>query len=227
MVKMFSVFSFQEGFKEFESKLQACAARLKGESLIQQAKSVNENSIKEVRKLKNIVDAKKEQKAASIEAMQALMKKDRGSFDEMIGSLKRAKTLMAGVKRKNTRQIEDFEKGVKKGTAEDVAHSEFILNVEDCTRDTLVTQINEIRSAFKKWSENQKYDSDVDMFVSDVEGIPLWEEKGLSKEEYDWTLDPHAYLTSDYLAIVPLVLGGCAGGAVAGAAGVSKCFSDM
>ena len=102
------------GFKEFEQKLQASATKSKCESLIKQAKSVNEESIDITEKLKNIVDAKKEQKAAIIEENRASMEKDKDSFSDMERSLERAKEFMEGVFNKNTEQIQDFEEGVRK-----------------------------------------------------------------------------------------------------------------
>ena len=225
MVNTFSVFSFQTGFKEFEEKLQDSAIRLKCESLIKQAKSVNEELIDITEKLKNIVDAKKEQKAATIEENRASMKKDKDSFNDMERSLEGAKK---GVFNKNTKQIEDFEEGVRKGEPENEVHAKFIAKVNECTRDALVKQIDEIRRAFIKQAENHNYEADVDEFVSNIDDIQWCEKQGLSEDEYNWKLDPKTYYTNNFL--VTLLVGGTTGGVIAGVPGAAvagKCFSDM
>lgn len=185
---------------------------------------MKEKSIKIAERLNEIVDAKEKQKAESIEAMKASMKKDRNSFDEMESSLKSAEELMVGVCNEKTKQIKSFEEGVRKGTPQDVAHAKFVTKVNDCTRDTLQRQRDVIRSAFIKWAENQKNVSNVEKFVTNIGDIPLCEKQGLSEEEYDWMRDPNVYYTNDYL--LGVLLGG-AGGAIAGVAGVGKCFSYM
>ena len=154
------------------------------------------------------------------------MKEDEDSFDEMKRSLQSAKELIEGVYNENEKRIEEFEEGVRKGKPEDMVHAEFNAKVDECTKDTLVRQRNEIQSAVNKWANNHKCDSDVNWFVSDIDDIPLCEKQGLSEEEYNWMRDPNWYVTNDYISAAVL-LGGFAGVAIAGVAGLGKCFSDM
>lgn len=224
---MLFVFSLQEAFKKFERKLQASATKLKGESVIKQAKSVNEKSIAVAGKLKDIVDAKEKQKAASIDEEKDSMNKDKESFNNLKRILKRTEELTRDAYNENTKRIEDFEKEVREGKPEDVAHAGFIEKVDEYTRDTLIKQRNQIQSAFKIWAENNNNycDLDVNEFLSNIDGIKC-EKQGLSEEEYNWMRDPNWYVTNDYISAAVL-LGGFAGVAIAGVAGLGKCFSDM
>lgn len=211
-------------FKKFESKLRASATKLKGESLIKQAKSVNKKSIGIAGKLKDIVDAKEDQKKESIEKKQASMKEDEVSFCKMKRSLKSAEKSIKGAYEENTKRIKAFEERVKKGEPEDEVHAWFIAKVDECTRETLVSGRNEIRSAFKEWADNHICDLEVDTFVSDK--IPLCEKQGLTEEEYNWKWDANVYFTNDYISAA-LLVGGSVGVTIAGAAGVGKRFFDM
>ena len=206
-------------------RLKASATKLKGESLIEQGKSVNEESIKIAGELKGIVDDKEKQKAASIEKERDSMKKDGDSFNELERSLsfESTKKLIEGAYNKNVKQIDDFIGEVKKGKPEDVAHAEFIAKVDNCTRNALVSQRNEIRSAFTKWAKNHNLDLNVNTFVSDE--IPQCETQGLTEEEYNWKWDPNTYYTNNYLSAAVL-LGGSFGVAIAGVAGVGEYFSE-
>lgn len=178
-------------------------------------------------KLKDIVDAKEKQKAASIEKEKDSMNKDRESFNHLELILTLIEKLTLDAHNENKKRIEVFEKGVREGTPEDVAHAGFIEMVDECTRDTLIKQRNQIQSAFKIWAENNNNcDLDVKEFLSNIDGIKLCEKQGLSEEEYNWMRDPNWYVTNDYISAAVL-LGGFAGVAIAGVAGLGKCFSDM
>lgn len=179
-------------------------------------------------KLKDIVDAKEKQKAASIEKEKDSMNKDKESFNHLERILTLTEELTLDAYNENTKRIEVFEKGVREGTPEDVAHAGFIEMVDECTRDTLIKQRNQIQSAFKIWAENNNNycDLDVKEFLSNIDGIKLREKQRLSEEEYNWMRDPNWYVTNDYISAAVL-LGGCAGVAIAGVAGLGKCFSDM
>lgn len=208
-------------FKKFEKNLQDSATKLKGESLIMQAKSVHEKLIEVNEKLQDIVDAKEKQKAASIEKEKDFIGKDKKCFKDLDRILTHTEKLTLAAYNENTKRIEDFEKGVKEGKPEDVVHAEFVLEVNKCTQDTLIKQRNQIQSAFTIWAENHNCDSDVNKFLSNIDGIKLDENQGLSEEEYDWKLDPNVYFTNDYISAAMLV-GGCAGVAIAGVAGVAS-----
>ena len=152
------------------------------------------------------------------------MNEDEVSFSKMKSSLKSAEKSIGGAYKENIKRIEEFEERVRKGEPEDEVHAMFIAKVDECTRETLVSGRNEIRSAFKEWADNHICGLDVNTFVSDK--IPLCEKQGLTEEEYNWKWDPNTYYTNNYLSAA-LLLGGSVGVAVVGAAGVGKRFSDM
>lgn len=155
------------------------------------------------------------------------MNKDKESVNYLERILTLTEKLTLDAYNENTKRIEDFEKEVREGKPEDVAHAGFIEKVDECTRDTLIKQRNQIQSAFKIWAENNNNycDLDVNEFLSNIDGIKC-EKQGLSEEEYNWMRDPNWYVTNDYISAAVL-LGGFAGVAIAGVAGLGKCFSDM
>lgn len=225
---MFSAFSFQPEFKRFEKKLADSATKLKGESLIKQAKSVNDKSTKIAKELKAIVDARKQQKTATIKKKEDSIQKVSDSFEELYRILHSAEELKESAFNESTRELllEDFKKEVKGGRPEDEVHAEFIAKIYKSAQDTIFSQRNEMRSALKKWSENHNWELKMNELVSDK--LPQCEKQrlGISAEEYDWRRDPNTYYTNNYLTSVALA-GGLASGAILLASGVGKCFSDV
>ena len=225
---MFSVFSFQPEFERFENKLAGSAAKLKGQSMIKQAKSVNNKSTEIAKELKAIVDARKQQKEATIKKKEDSMQEDSDSFEGLYRILESAEKSKESAFNESTRKLflKEFEEEVKRGRPEAEVYAEFIAKVDKSARDTIFNQRNKTRSDLKEWTENHNWDLKMNELLSDK--LPQCEkqELGKSAEEYDWKWDPNTYYTDNYLTSVAL-LGGLAGGAILLASGVGKCFSEV
>lgn len=195
--------------------------------MIKQAKSVINKSTAIAKELKAIVDARKQQKEATIKEKEDSIQKDSDSFEGLYRILQSAEKRKKSAFNESTRKLflKEFEKEVKTGRPEAEVYAEFIAKVDKSARDTISDQSNKTRSDLKEWTENHNWDLKMNELTPDE--LPQCEKQGLGKtaEEYDWRWDPNTYYTDNYLTSVAL-LGGLAGGGILLASGVGKCFSD-
>lgn len=213
------------GFKKFKSKLANSATKIKGESLIKQAKSVNVKSTQISQRVHEIAASRNNGKQASIEEKLATIYEDRAAFTEMYYNLKGAEqTLVMFTKNTKENLLQEFEEAVTSGKSEKEAVKELLNKVNDNTKDTISSTRKKVRAVVEKWTENVESSFDVNMSEIVSDDCPHLEEfetlELLEEGLYRRYIDPHYYYTNNYLYGGMFVLAA----AVSGIASGSTCF---
>ncbi|KAL9989158.1 hypothetical protein ACROYT_G003675 [Oculina patagonica] len=193
-----------DGFKAFERKLASSATKLKGESLIRQAKAANVKSTEVSERLKGIVTTRKEENKASLEKKLASIEKDRVAFDEICENLKSTEeieNIFSGDAKKEMRR--EFEEAIMSGKSEREALEQFLEKVNKTIKDTMTRKREDIKNSFRKWTgsvlkkeEDEKYPQ-----LTKLENY-----------QYRWYFDPNYYYTNNSIVAIAIVLGTAAAG---------------
>lgn len=210
------------GFKAFESDLASSATKLKGESLIEQAKALNVKSVEISEKFKDIVTTRKEAKIASLEKKLAFVEEDRATFNEMSANLRSTEEIEDIFSEDaKAKLLQEFEDAVMSGKSEREAFEKFLIKVNKNVKDNMANKRTGVKTALGKWAGSLTHKYDLNMNTAKVpdEHDPQFrqfENQALPEDQYKWYRDPNYYYTNNYVMGGAVVLAGAATGLAGG-----------
>ena len=150
---------FQDRFRQFENKLATSAARLKKESLTQQAKSVALHSREVCEKLKTVIETRGSEKLTCLETELDLVGKDGAklleAFDDIESKDEDLEILTNVEVQKLLKEVEDK---LLKGTSEEEAVQHFLDEINRKIQNNLKSKRDITDTALQKWKRNMKFD---------------------------------------------------------------------
>ena len=191
---------FQDGFRQFENKLATSAAKLKTESLTQQAKSVALHSREVCEKLKTVIETRGSEKLTCLETELDLVGKDGAklleAFDDIESKDEDLEILTNVEVQKLLKEVEDK---LLKGTSEEEAVQPFLDEINRKIQNNLKSKRDITDTALQKWKRNMKFDKLKSLTTPRSQATHELTSQGLPKDQYHKYRDFHYYYTNNYI----------------------------
>ena len=191
---------FQDRFRQFENKLATSAAKLKTESLTQQAKSVALHSREVCEKLKTVIETRGSEKLTCLETELDLVGKDGAklleAFDDIESKDEDLEILTNVEVQKLLKEVEDK---LLKGTSEEEAVQHFLDEINRKIQNNLKIKRDITDTALQKWKRNMKFDKLKSLTTPRSQATHELTSQGLPKDQYHKYRDFHYYYTNNYI----------------------------
>ena len=191
---------FQDRFRQFENKLATSAAKLKKESLTQQAKSVALHSREVCEKLKTVIETRGSEKLTCLETELDLVGKDGAklleAFDDIESKDEDLEILTNVEVQKLLKEVEDK---LLKGTSEEEAVQHFLDEINTKIQNNLKSKRDITDTTLQKWKRNMKFDKLKSLTTPRSQATHELTSQRLPKDQYHKYRDFHYYYTNNYI----------------------------
>ena len=203
-----------DGFRLFEERLVKSAAKLKDESLIEQALSVILKSKEVFTKFQDILETRKKAQLKRLRDKEALLEDDCNAISKICQNVSSSEEIDdIFTEHAIEPLLKKFEDDVKSGRTEEEAQAELLEMVNEKIKKIVDSKSTKARAEFEQWESEiyHFYPISLNWKLED-EKIPHLEsyELELPKDQYSRLLDLHTWVTNNYVCGIggSLLIGG-------------------